>query len=125
MPNVWTGDKVTDDEFFNQFEDRPKETESYGIWDESGDVPVLNLQIDSEHPEFARGIQVGMIWQLLFSEVPEFEIPVYASNAEMIMRMCETLGYEYTASYEGDVPEGTDADWMMVSFKIREDAPQR
>lgn len=122
---MWKRDKVMEDDLFAEFENQSEKPEAYGIWDESGDVPVLNLQIDSEHPEFARGIQVGMIWQLLFSEVPEFEIPVYASNAEMIMRMCETLGYEYTASYEGDIPTGTDADWMMVSFRIREDAPQR
>lgn len=114
-----------EDELFSQFESKPKEDTPYGIWDDTGEVPILNLQIDSDNPEFARGIQVGMIWQLLFSEVPEFDIPVYASNAEMIMRMCETLGYEYEATYEADLPEGTDADWMMVSFKIREDTPER
>lgn len=92
-------------------------SEPFGIWEQSGEDLILAIQTDSENPEFARGIQVGIIWQLLFSEVDEFEIPVYASNAEMVMRLCETLHYSYEAKYEEEVPQGIDRDWMIVSFK--------
>lgn len=102
------------------FEGRTNEEnpESYGIWDLTGDTPLLVLQVDTDDPQFARGVQVGMIWQLLSSGVEEFEIPVYASNAEMVMRMTEVLNYSYKATYEEESPEGDESDWMVVSFKL-------
>lgn len=94
--------------------------DNFGIWEDGDDEQILKLQYDSDHPEFARGVQVGMIWQILYSEIEEFEIPVYASNAEMVMRMSEALGYEYSARYEEDSPDGEDHDWMIISFKLRQ-----
>ena len=90
--------------------------EARGIWDDTGDIPVLKLQFDTNDPEFARGVQIGMVWQLLHGEVEEFEMPLYLTNAEMVFRMCEATGYTFTAKYENDEEVDDDADWIMVTF---------
>jgi hypothetical protein len=106
-----------ENEFFAELESQQGKGDNFGVWDDTGDIPVLRLQYDSEHPEFARGVQVGMIWQILNSEIDEFEIPVYASNAEMIMRMTESTNYSFSVRFEGNDLEGEEAEWMIVLFK--------
>lgn len=90
--------------------------EARGIWDDTGDIPILMLQFDTDDPEFARGVQVGMVWQLLHGGVHEFEMPMYITNAEMIFRMAEAAGYTFTAKYENEEEDSGDADWMLVTF---------
>lgn len=92
--------------------------EARGIWDDTGDIPVLMVQYDTDDPEFARGVQVGMIWQLLNGGVEEFEMPVYLTNAEMVLRLCEATGYTYTARYEDDDRYEDDSDWIIIHFKL-------
>jgi hypothetical protein len=104
-------------EFFDDLEGQPAKRDPFGIWDDTEDFPSLNLQFDSEHPEFARGVQVGMIWQLLNGEVPEFEIPVYVSNSEMVIRMAEATGYDFSVKFGDMQSEGEDSEWMLVLFK--------
>lgn len=100
----------------DNFFEPEKKTEEFGLWDDTGDEPTLMLKYDTEHPEFARGFQCGMIWQLLHGGVHEFEIPVYLTNTEMVMRMAEAAGYTYTARYEDDSELVGEADWILIKF---------
>lgn len=97
------------------FESEP--SQAFGLWDDTDEEnPVLMLEYDSSNPEFARGFQCGMIWQLLHGGINEFEIPVYVTNAEMVMRMAEVAGYSYTAKYENESEVGEEHDWMLIKF---------
>jgi hypothetical protein len=99
------------EEFFE-----PAVEEEFGLWDDTGEEATLMLRYDTDDPEFSRGFQCGMIWQLLHGGVNEFEIPVYLTNAEMVMRMAEAAGYTYTARYENESELEGDADWILIKF---------
>lgn len=88
-----------------------------GIWDDTGEQPYMVLQYDTDSPEFARGVQVGMIWQLLHGGVEEFQIPVYASNSEMVLRMADAANFSVSAFYENEEVGGEDHEWMLITFK--------
>ena len=103
-------------ETFPEFGDSPRTPEARGMWDDTGDQPVLMLEFDTDDPEFARGFQSGMIWQLLYGGVEQFTIPVYLTNVEMVMRMAEAAGYSFVAHYEDDGKVDENYDWVMVTF---------
>lgn len=107
---------MSDENFLEELTN-PTSRPSGGIWDDTQDPPVKLLQYDTDSVEFARGVQVGMIWQLLHGGINEFEIPVYSVNAEMVMRMAEASGFSAHAYYEEEEVEGEDHEWMMVVFK--------
>ena len=106
------------DENFLEPGNNSQEAPSGGIWDDTGDQPYMMLQYDTDSPEFARGVQVGMIWQLLHGGVHEFEVPVYVSNTEMVIRMAEAAGYSFKAQYEEpEAVEGLEHEWMLITFR--------
>jgi hypothetical protein len=71
-------------------------------------VPLLAF--DSDEPEFVRGFEVGRLWaQMVAGEPAPVTATIHASNAEMVMRMAEALGYRFTAS---------DLDPKFVSIEL-------
>jgi len=68
----------------------------------------LILPFDSDEPEFTRGFEVGQIWERLKHE-PIFEGPVHAENAEMVMRIAEASGCEFS---------GDDAGFGWVQVRL-------
>lgn len=71
-------------------------------WAEYG----LVLRFDSDEPEFTHGFEVGQIWERLTHE-PGFEGPIHAENAEMVMRIAEARGCDFSGEDAGD-------GWMHV-----------
>ncbi len=54
-----------------------------------GWTPVLAFDRDS--PDFALGVEVGRLWEML-RQPDGFEQPIHAENVEMVARMFETAG---------------------------------
>jgi hypothetical protein len=79
--------------------------------DEQAPVSLL-MAFDTDDPEFARGFEVGRLWQQLHAaptaESFEGEL-VHANNAEMLMRLGEATGRSATAVE-------IDGHWLKVSF---------
>jgi hypothetical protein len=79
--------------------------------DEQTPVSLL-MAFDTDDPEFARGFEVGRLWQQLQAaptlEPFEGEL-VHANNAEMLMRLGEATGRSATAVE-------IDSYWLKVSF---------
>jgi hypothetical protein len=103
-------------EIFDTFGSHQAQPEIRGMWDDTTNPPELMLAFDTDDAEFARGFQCGMVWQLLYGGVHEFEIPIYLTNVEMAMRMAEAAGYAFKAVYEKETEVGDPADWIMVTF---------
>lgn len=78
---------------------------------------TLALPFDTDDPEFVRGFECGTIWRAMqqVNGFPEcvyrhgVDATVHASNAEMIMRMCEALKFRFTAEPAGE-------DWLHVTL---------
>lgn len=69
----------------------------------------LVLPFDRDDAEFVNGVEVGMLWMRLQSgERPE-GVPVHAANAEMVLRMAESVGCTAQAVYD-------DGEWLNVTF---------
>lgn len=51
----------------------------------------LALAFDSDDPEFARGVEVGRLWEQLKDPEP-LEQTIHAGNVEMAVRMAEATG---------------------------------
>jgi len=66
----------------------------------------LALAFDTDHPEFARGVEAGRLWEQLKSGEP-VEQTIHATNSEMAMRMCEGMGREFSA-------EVLDETWIEL-----------
>jgi hypothetical protein len=49
--------------------------------------PILTF--DSDEPEFARGFEAGRLWERIKTDQANFDETIHASNAEMVMRMCD------------------------------------
>jgi hypothetical protein len=71
----------------------------------------LVLAFDSSTPAFARGVEVGRLWEQLKSDEPVRQ-EVHASNAEMLLRMAEATGRPLKA-------DPLDDTWLLANF----DAP--
>lgn len=50
----------------------------------------LLLRFDTDDPEFARGFEAGRMWERVKNDATDWDEIVHASNAEMVMRMCES-----------------------------------
>lgn len=48
------------------------------------------LQFDSDDPEFARGFEAGRLWERIKNDAGDWDEIIHASNAEMVMRMCDS-----------------------------------
>jgi hypothetical protein len=70
----------------------------------------LLLPFDTDDPEFARGVEVGRLWELLKTgeEVSE---TIHATNAEMVMRLGEATGRGY------ETEEPFSGDWLHIVFR--------
>ena len=74
-----------------------------------GDVSYgLLLPFDTDEPEFARGVEVGILWQRLETE-PSVRATINARNAEMVMRIAEAKGLPFAA-------EPLTDEWLSVSI---------
>ncbi len=66
----------------------------------------LILTFDTDEPEFTRGFEAGQLWERL-EHSGRTEQLIHAENAEMVMRMAEAKGLQFSAE---DVGNG----WMQV-----------
>lgn len=66
--------------------------------------PVLSF--DTDDPQFVRGFEAGRLWEQLKSGEP-FEQEIHAANAELVLRMAESLDVTVTA-------EHLDDTWMLL-----------
>jgi hypothetical protein len=64
------------------------------------------LPFDTQDPEFARGVEAGILWQRLETE-PAVSATVTARNAEMIMRIAEARSLPFSAQPLGE-------QWLTV-----------
>lgn len=75
------------------------------------DEAELILTFDTEHPEFCRGFEAGLMWgRIEFGDEDPIPALVTPKNAEMIMRMAEASNCEFTG-------EWVNEDWMTVQLK--------
>jgi hypothetical protein len=56
----------------------------------------LLLAFDTDNEEFCRGFEAGRLWEILKSG-EEVSQTIHATNAEMAIRMCESLDREFSA----------------------------
>ncbi len=75
--------------------------------DDSGGLS-LALAFDTDGPEFARGVEVGILWASMDYEL-HIEQTVHAENAEMVIRMAEVRGWAFAA-------EALDEHWLQVTL---------
>lgn len=69
----------------------------------------LALAFDSTDPQFTRGFEAGMVYQQAYLGLPVQDQPVHASNAEMVMRIAESVGMKFTGKAISD-------DWIAVTL---------
>lgn len=73
------------------------------------------MMFDTENPEFARGFEAGRIWEALEAHpLAEVSETVHASNAEMFIRMGESLGRSVRC-------EELDETWLEIFFGLAEE----
>lgn len=67
------------------------------------------LLFDTDDPEFARGFEVGRIYEMFVNDNPEvMGQPFHASNVEMVLRIAEARGVSVTAEFTDD------PNWMVL-----------
>jgi hypothetical protein len=59
------------------------------------------LRFDTDDPEFARGFEIGVLWERLNS-VGSCHMAISASNAEMVMRVAKVTGCSFQGQEIGD-----------------------
>lgn len=70
----------------------------------------LALAFDTDSREFARGVEVGRLWEELRADSgAEVDQMVHICNAEMMIRMADALGRDVSS-------EEHDSTWMTVRF---------
>lgn len=57
----------------------------------------LLFAFDSDEPEFARGFESGRLWERITNDHTTWDEIVHATNAEMVMRMCEAQDRTFRA----------------------------
>jgi hypothetical protein len=70
----------------------------------------LMLRFDREDSTFARGVEVGLLWQRLQNEPLPIEAVLHADNAEMAFRLAEARGVSVQAN-------DSDGDWLWVTYR--------
>lgn len=68
--------------------------------------PILHF--DNDAPEFALGVEVGVLHERLKNEPLPIEAVVHGVNAEMMMRLAEERGCSVACA--------DDSDWLFVRF---------
>lgn len=69
----------------------------------------LVLPFDTDNSEFARGVEIGRLWEIIKATHEAFEGTVHLSNAEMVLRMSEAQNRTVKS-------EEIDEIWMTVKF---------
>lgn len=69
----------------------------------------LALPFDRDTTDFARGVEVGLVWAQLHADPMPQTFLMHADNSEMALRIAEALGVQVTATY-------VDDDWSSVTF---------
>lgn len=67
----------------------------------------LALPLDSDDLEFARGVEIGRLWEQ-FKRPEAFEQMIHAESAEMVLRIIETT------HRRGHVDFTADDNWMVL-----------
>ena len=75
----------------------------------------LLLPFDTDDFQFARGVAIGMLWQELERHPEGVTTHVLPANAEMVMRIAETLGLPFSAEPLGE-------EWLLVTIGTPADA---
>lgn len=70
---------------------------------------VLVVPFDRDSADFARGVEVGVLYQRLLTEPRPVSATVHGSNAEMVLRLADAVGASASAVDLGQ-------DWMSVTF---------
>lgn len=69
----------------------------------------LALAFDTDEPEFARGVEIGRLWERLRVERDVVDEVVHLANVEMVLRVAEVFGREVLSQEH-------DGTWMTVQF---------
>lgn len=69
----------------------------------------LVVAFDRESEDYARGAEIGMLFERLRRETPPVSTVIHASNAEMALRLAESLGLSVQSEELGD-------DWLEVVY---------
>jgi len=67
------------------------------------------LAFDTDDAEFVRGVELGRLWERLRTQPDPLLELVHISNAEMVLRLADTLG-------RPAIGEEIDGTWMTVRF---------
>lgn len=67
------------------------------------------LEFDTDDEEFRRGVEIGRVWEALKHDDGEREFMVHDDCIEMLMRIAESAGLEFTADSPCD-------GWVNVRF---------
>ena len=71
----------------------------------------LALAFDTDDPEFCRGVELGKLYETLRLRPGEcIEQTIHATNAEMALRLGESLGREVTG-------RELDDHWLAVTYE--------
>jgi hypothetical protein len=69
----------------------------------------LALPLDSDAPEFIRGVELGRLWEILKQTDEPVEEMIHTTNAEMALRVAEATGRDVRS-------EEMDDRWLWVKF---------
>jgi hypothetical protein len=73
-----------------------------------GQHHALALAFDTDSVEFARGVEIGRLWEQLKTD-DDISQNIMAENAEMALRLAEATGREI-------ISEEIDHDRLVVTF---------
>ncbi len=59
------------------------------------------LRFDTDDPEFARGFEIGVLWERI-SSAGSCHMAISAENAEMVMRVAKATGCHFSGYELGD-----------------------
>lgn len=60
-----------------------------------------DLRFDTDDPEFARGFEIGIMWERL-SSTGSCHMAVSATNAEMVIRVAKAFGCQFSGRELGE-----------------------
>jgi hypothetical protein len=69
----------------------------------------LLVAFDRSSPLFARGVEVGMLWERLCTEQLPVSATVHESNIEMVLRLAEARNCPVRAAELND-------EWLAVTY---------
>ena len=69
----------------------------------------LVVEFDRDEATFARGVEIGMLWQKLQTEPLPVEAMVHVENMEMVIRLAEAKAVSVRA-------DDSDGDWLYVTY---------